>query len=337
MEKTSNILITGATGFIGGFIVDKALAEGMNVWVAVRQNSSRRYLQDQRINFLYLDFDDCRQMTDAMSGLRFDYVVHAAGVTKCIHAADFYRVNTQGTRNLVDTLLALKMPLKRFVFVSSLSVVGNVREDYPHKDILATDTPCPNTNYGRSKLESEHYLDDLTRRGLLPCVTLRPTGVYGPRERDYFIMAKSIKGHVDFAAGYKQQTLTFIYVLDVVQAIFLALDHGQTGSKYFLSDGNNYSSRDFSDLIRRELGNPWLIRIKAPIWLLRVVTFIGEYVGRATGKISALNNDKYHIMKQRNWRCDISPARNELGFAPEYDLDRGVTETIKWYKDNKWL
>lgn len=150
-------------------------------------------------------------------------------------------------------------------------------------------------------------------------------------------MAKSIKGHVDFAAGYKQQTLTFIYVLDVVQAIFLALDHGQTGGKYFLSDGNNYSSRDFSDLIRRELGNPWLIRIKAPIWLLRVVTFIGEYVGRATGKISALNNDKYHIMKQRNWRCDISPARNELGFAPEYDLDRGVTETIKWYKDNKWL
>ena len=71
--------------------------------------------------------------------------------------------------------------------------------------------------------------------------------------------------------------------------------------------------------------------------MLRVVTFIGEYVGRATGKISALNNDKYHIMKQRNWRCDISPARNELGFAPEYDLDRGVTETIKWYKDNKWL
>ena len=142
---------------------------------------------------------------------------------------------------------------------------------------------------------------------------------------------------MDFAAGYKQQSLTFIYVLDVVQAIFLALDHGQTGGKYFLSDGNNYSSRDFSDLIRRELGNPWLIRIKAPIWLLRVVTFIGEYVGRATGKISALNNDKYHIMKQRNWRCDISPARNELGFAPEYDLDRGVTETIKWYKDNKWL
>ena len=58
MEKTSNILITGATGFIGGFIVDKALAEGMNVWVAVRQTSSRRYLQDQRINFLHLDFDD---------------------------------------------------------------------------------------------------------------------------------------------------------------------------------------------------------------------------------------------------------------------------------------
>lgn len=86
-------------------------------------------------------------------------------------------------------------------------------------------------------------------------------------------------------------------MFDVVQAIFLALDHGKVGGKYFRSDGHNYSSRDFSDLIRHELGNPWLLRIKAPIWLLRVITFFGEYAGRLTGKISALNNDKYNIMK----------------------------------------
>lgn len=337
MEKGANILITGATGFIGGFIVDKALAEGMNVWVAVRPSSSRKYLTDTRIHFINLNFDSTSQMMEAMAVIRFDYVVHAAGVTKCIHSEDFFRVNTQGTKNLVDTLLKQHHPLRRFVYVSSLSVYGAVREDYPHQDILSTDIPQPNTQYGRSKLQSEDYLDDLTRRGLLPCVTLRPTGVYGPREHDYFMMAKSISQHVDFAAGYKPQTLTFVYVLDVVQAIFLALDHGKVGGKYFLSDGHNYSSRDFSDLIRHELGNPWLLRIKAPIWLLRVITFFGEYAGRLTGKISALNNDKYNIMKQRNWRCDITPTREELGYHPEYDLARGVRLTIQWYKDNKWL
>ena len=337
MNNTNNILITGATGFIGGFIVDKALDMGMNVWVAVRPSSSRKYLTDERIHFIHLDFDCKEQMVKEMSELRFDYVVHAAGVTKCINAQDFYRVNTLGTKNLVEALLELHMPLKRFVYVSSLSVFGNIREEYPHKDIKATDTPHPNTNYGRSKLESENYLDEMTARGKLPCITLRPTGVYGPREKDYFMMAKSISQHVDFAAGFKPQTITFVYVLDVVQAIFLALKNGKIGGKYFLSDGRNYSSRDFSDLICRELGHPWVLRLKAPIWLLRLITFCGEYVGRMTGKVTALNNDKYHIMKQRNWRCDITPAEDELGFHPEYDLDHGVRLTIQWYKDNGWL
>ena len=137
--------------------------------------------------------------------------------------------------------------------------------------------------------------------------------------------------------GFKPQVLTFIYVLDVVQAVFLALDKGVVGHSYIISDGKEYGSRTFSDLIRRELGNPWLLRIKAPLWLLRVITFVGEHIGRMTGTVSALNNDKYNIMRQRNWKCDISRARRELGYEPAYDLDRGVQLTIKWYKENKWI
>jgi NAD dependent epimerase/reductase-related protein len=170
-----------------------------------------------------------------------------------------------------------------------------------------------------------------------PYIILRPTGVYGPREKDYFLMAKSIKGHSDFAVGYKQQDITFVYVKDVVQATFLALDHGKIGSAYFLSDGKVYQSTTFSDLIHEELGRPWWIRITAPIWVLRVVTFFGDLIGHATGKISALNNDKYQILKQRNWRCNIRPAIEELGYKPEYDLKRGVKETIEWYKKEGWL
>ena len=329
-----NILITGATGFIGGFIVDEALSRGMQVWVAVRPTSSRKYLSDPRIQFLELNLSDKEQMKRQMDGLRFDYVVHAAGATKCLHAEDFFRSNTEGTKNLVQALMEQQMPLKRFVFVSSLSVYGPVAEQQPYREICGDDTPQPNTAYGRSKLAAEQYIESIEG---FPYVILQPTGVYGPRERDYFMMAKSIKSHTDFSVGYKPQDLTFVYVLDVVQAIFLALDCQKTGGKYMLSDGEVYSSRTFSDLIHRELGHPWLLRIKAPIWLLRIITFCGEYIGRMTGKISALNNDKYNIMKQRNWRCDIKPAMSELGYKPKYQLDEGVRLTIKWYKENNWL
>lgn len=334
MQQNKNILITGASGFIGSFIVSEALGRGMNVWAAVRRSSSRQWLTDPRIHFIELDLGDKEALKRQLGNLQLHYVVHAAGVTKCLRRDDFFRTNTQGTVHLASALHELAMPIERFVEISSLSVYGPVREQQPYTEILETDTPHPNTAYGLSKLEAERYLDGMTG---FPYVVLRPTGVYGPRERDYFLMAKSIKGHTDFAVGYRRQDLTFVYVLDVVQAVFLALDHGKTGRKYFLTDGHVYSSRAFSDLIWEELGRPWLLRVKAPIWLLRAVTFCGEYVGRMTGRISALNNDKYHIMKQRNWRCDITPAVNELGYRPQYDLKRGVKLTMDWYKKHKWI
>ena len=332
------ILVTGASGFIGSFIVEEALRRGFETWAAVRASSSRQYLQDPRIHFIELDLSSVEQLTRQLEGYSFDYVVHAAGVTKCIDKRDFRRINTEGTKHLVKAILALKMPLRRFVYLSSLSVFGAIREQQPYDDIRETDTPQPNTEYGRSKLEAEQWLDSLSpKSGGFDYVILRPTGVYGPRERDYFLMAKSIKQHSDFAVGFRRQDITFVYVTDVVQAVFLALERGQTGRKYFLSDGQVYQSSTFSNLIHEELGRPWWIRITAPVWVLRVVTFVGEYVGRLTGKISALNNDKYNILRQRNWRCDIGPAVSELGYRPEVDLREGVRRSIKWYKDNKWL
>ena len=329
------ILITGASGFIGSFIVEEALRRGLETWAAIRKSSSKDYLQDERIHFIELNLSSKEQLIEQLRPHQFDYVVHAAGVTKCLNKTDFHRINTEGTKNLVDALLELEMPLKRFVFVSSLSVFGAIKEQLPYDEIRESDTPRPNTEYGRSKLAAEHYIDTLAAR--LPYIILRPTGVYGPKEKDYFMMAKSIRQHIDFAVGYQRQDITFVYVTDVVQAIFLALEKGQTGRKYFLSDGQVYQSTTFSDLIHEELGRPWWLRITAPVWVLRIITFFGEYIGRMTGKVTALNNDKYNILRQRNWRCDIEPARRELGFEPKVQLKEGVRTTIKWYIDHKWL
>ena len=350
------ILITGASGFIGSFIVEEALRRGFDTWAAVRRSSSRAFLQDKRINLIELNLDSEADLKQQLQGLDFDYVVHAAGVTKCLDKADFHRINTEGTKHLVNAIRSLQMPLKRFVYLSSLSVYGAIHENQPYTPIREADTPRPNTAYGKSKLEAERWLDSLNNPSMVndqsskfkvqssksplppfPYVILRPTGVYGPRERDYFLMAKSIKQHSDFAVGYKRQDITFVYVTDVVQAVFLAIEKGQTGRKYFLSDGEVYQSTTFSDLIREELGHPWWIRITAPVWVLRIVTFFGEHIGRLTGKVTALNNDKYNILRQRNWQCDIEPAVRELGFRPQVKLAEGVRNTIRWYKENKWL
>ena len=340
------ILITGASGFIGSFIVEEALRRGFETWAAIRKSSSKEWLQDERIRFIELNLSSKAQLVEQLRGQDFDYVVHAAGVTKCLNKADFHRINTEGTKNLVDALLETGMPLKRFVFVSSLSIFGAIKEQQPYEEIRESDTPQPNTEYGRSKLAAEHYLESISQP--LPYIILRPTGVYGPREKDYFIMAKSIKQHSDFAVGYQRQDITFVYVEDVVQAVFLALTvrlssfKGESegvpnGRKYFLSDGKVYQSATFSNLIHEALGRPWWIRITAPVWVLRIVTFVGEYVGRMTGKVTALNNDKYNILKQRNWRCDIQPAIDELGYQPKVQLEEGVRRTIEWYKEHKWL
>lgn len=329
------ILITGASGFIGSFIVEEALRRGFETWAAVRKSSSREWLKDERINFIELNLSSKAQLVEQLKGKAFDYVVHAAGVTKCLNKADFRRINTEGTKNLVDALIETGMPLKRLVFVSSLSVFGAIREQQPYEEIRESDVPQPNTEYGRSKLAAEQYLDSLGSH--IPYIILRPTGVYGPKEKDYYIMAKSIKQHSDFAVGYRQQDITFVYVEDVVQAIFLALEKGENGRKYFLSDGQVYQSATFSKLIHEALGRPWWIRLTVPEWVLRIVTFCGEYTGRMTGKVTALNNDKYNILRQRNWRCDIEPARKELGYEPKVMLDEGVKRTIRWYQEHGWL
>ena len=335
-----SILITGASGFIGSFLVERGLEAGMNVWAALRATSSRKYLTDGRTQFIELDLghdERLRQQLKAHAEQHgpFDYVIHAAGATKCRRPEDFQKTNAEGTLRLALSLLetgALR-PEGRFVFLSSLSVCGPVHE-IDFEPITENDTPLPNTAYGRSKLQAERYLADVPG---LNYVVLRPTGVYGPRERDYFMMAKSIRQHVDFAVGFRPQVLTFIYVADLVEAAYLALDHGPRGAVYPLSDGRQYTSRTFSDLLQLELGVKRVVHLTAPPWVLWLVSCIAGKAAALLGRTSTLNLDKYRIMRQRNWKCSIEAARRDLGYRPQWPLTRGVRAAIEWYKAEGWL
>lgn len=335
-----SILITGASGFIGSFLVERGLEAGMNVWAALRATSSRKYLTDSRTQFIELDLGHDERLRAQLKAHAeqhgpFDYVIHAAGATKCRRPEDFQKTNAEGTLRLALSLLetgALR-PEGRFVFLSSLSVCGPVHE-IDFEPITENDTPLPNTAYGRSKLQAERYLADVPG---LNYVVLRPTGVYGPRERDYFMMAKSIRQHVDFAVGFRPQVLTFIYVADLVEAAYLALDHGPRGAVYPLSDGRQYTSRTFSDLLQLELGVKRVVHVTAPLWVLWLVSCIAGKAAALLGRTSTLNLDKYRIMRQRNWKCSIEAARRDLGYRPQWPLTRGVRAAVEWYKAEGWL
>lgn len=337
MEK---ILITGASGFIGSSLVERALADGMETWAAMRANSSRKFLNDSRTRFLTLDFSDQQTLTRQLQEFAgehgpFDYVIHAAGATKCRTEADFTEANAAVTGRLAMALLLSGALRKdgRFVFISSLSAYGPIHEQ-DGLPITEEDVPAPDTAYARSKLLAEKYLSDLKD---LDYVTLRPTGVYGPRERDYYILAQTVKRGIDVAAGRRPQALTFIYVDDLVDAAFLSLRKGAPRRAYLLTDGAEYDSRDFGRLVQEELKIKRVVRLTVPLWLLRAVCACGGAVARLTGNIPTLNLDKFRIMRQRNWRADITPAREELGFEPKFKLATGVHYTIAWYRRNGWL
>ena len=189
-----SILITGASGFIGSFIVEEALKRKFGVWAGIRSTSSKRYLKNRKIHFLELDFAHPNELRAQLSGHKgtynkFDYIIHCAGVTKCPDKHSFDYVNYLQTKYFIDTLKELNMVPKQFIYISTLSVFGPVREkDYT--PIKADDPAVPNTAYGLSKLKAELYIQSMPG---FPYVIYRPTGVYGPREADYYLMAKSIR------------------------------------------------------------------------------------------------------------------------------------------------
>ncbi|MBQ0021964.1 MAG: NAD(P)-dependent oxidoreductase [Prevotellaceae bacterium] len=344
------ILITGASGFIGSFLCEEALKRGMDTWAGMREHSSRKWLQQEKLQFAFLDMTNTETLTQQLTKFKetigkWDIIIHAAGATKCLDPADFDKHNFGCTKNLVTTLSSLNMLPQQFLYVSSLSVLGPIREeltDGKYSDMLSTDEPQPNTAYGHSKVKSEKWLKEFSlnpQNKDFNYTIFRPTGVYGPREKDYYLMAQNIKAHIDFGAGFKPQVITFVYVRDIVGAIFAAIGKADiaNGKIYLVSDGFNYSSRSFSDLIQKELGIKGVLHITAPLWFLRAVCAVSEAFSNITKKPSTLNGDKYKIMSQRNWQCDISPLKRDLGFSPEWPLDRGVKECIAWYKDNGWL
>lgn len=333
-NSAKKVLVVGAGGFIGGFIAAEALRRGYDTWVAVRESTSRRWLTDGRLKFVVLDYDNPEAMERELSAaaVRWDYIIYNLGATKCVNFADFNRINYLYLRDFIDALRHTSLMPDRLLYMSSLSALGP-GDEKGYEPLTNRTIPQPNTRYGVSKIKAETFLETCPD---VPWTIFRPTGVYGPHEQDYLMMIKSIDSHWDFGVGYRRQMLTFIYVDDLVNAMFDALNaEAALRHKYIISEPRAYTQKEFRTIVSKALGGRWVIPVKLPMWAVYAASCVAEKWATAKGKASTLNRDKFKIMKQRNWTCSVEDAVRDFGFNPQFSLERGVEATVKAYLDQK--
>ncbi len=336
-DNSKRLLVVGGGGFIGGFIAAESLRRGYETYVAVRESTSRKYLTDPELHFVVLDYDDeaslARELRAALpEGERWDYIIYNLGATKCVNFADFNRINYLYLCNFTEALRQAGMIPDRFLYMSSLSALGP-GDEKTYSPLTSRSIPQPNTRYGVSKIKAETCLETCAD---IPWTIFRPTGVYGPHERDYLMMIESIDRHLDFGVGYRKQMLTFIYVEDLVNAMFDAMVSPATlKKKYIISEPRAYSQSEFRRIVARALGGKWVIPLRLPLWMAYVASVAAEKWGTLKGQPSTLNRDKFKIMKQRNWDCDVSDAVADFGFRCRFPLEEGIRRTVEAYLDGK--
>lgn len=330
------VLIVGAGGFIGGFLAAEALDRGLEVWAGVRASTSRRYLTDPRLKFLVIDFDNPDSISGEMEnalpdGQRWDWIVYNLGATKCANFLDFNRINFTYLRSFTEALRQARKIPARMLFMSSLSALGP-GDETGYTPLDGKKIPEPNTRYGLSKIKAESYLE---ANPDIPWIIFRPTGVYGPHEQDYLMMVKAIDRHFDFGVGYKKQMLTFIYVSDLARAVFDALERAPIHRKYIISEPRAYTQSEFRGIVARALKRKFVIPVRLPLWMAWIASVVAEKWGRISMKPSTLNRDKFKIMRQRNWDCDISDAVADWQFSPRISLADGIDAVVAAYNDGK--
>lgn len=325
-------MITGATGFIGGFLVEAAVKQNFDVYVSVRKNSDLTQIKQFPIKYISLDFTSIDAMKAVLSEVQPDYIINNAGLTKAKTQQELDTVNADYAANLASAAVQSLPNLKKYVYISSLASYGPA--DTKGEDVVADhQIPQPVTMYGKSKLKAENLLKDIQN---LPFIILRPTAVYGPRERDLYTVFKMVNTGLSLYSGSGQQKLTFVYIDDLVQLILAVCKTKDVKKCYFVSDGNVYNSIILNENIALSLSKKTL-KFGLPLPLLTIVAYISELTGKISGKIPPLNLDKLNEIKANNWQCEVKPLFDDTGYKPKVFLKEGIKKTVDWYKNNNWL
>lgn len=314
-----HVLVTGANGFIGSVLVGHLVQKGFRVRAAVRNTETIRNPGFRTVDTIAVgDVGDATDWSAALRGI--DIVIHLAGRAHVLAEtapdplAEFRRINTDGSLSLARQAANTR----RFIFVSSIKVNGNITTDMPFSEASPT---LPLDPYAISKLEAEQRLTSLSGDTGLELVIVRPTLVYGPHNRGNFLkLLQLVKRKWPLPLGSVQNSRSLLYVENLASALALCVIHPcAKGETYLVSDEENISTPDLIVHLARQLG--------VPTKLLPVPTGVLRALGTLTGKSGEFERLLGSL------RVDSSKIRRDLGWSQPYTMAEGLQKTADWFRN----
>ena len=335
-SKTSqSVLLTGATGFVGSHAARRLLQEGYQVTCLVRPTSNLRFLQGLELDIQVSDMDRVESLQPLLENQHL--VVHLAGAVKAKDQADFYAVNLGLTKRLLHAAISAKNGPRRFVFLSSLAAAGPCGPRAQRTGLAGR----PVSTYGWSKRAAERLL--IQHRNDIEVVILRPTAVYGPRDRAMLPAFRTATAGLALEPAGAKQRVSFCHVEDLAQALHLAASRPlSSGHILPIASTPNVTMDEFARTllhsVQKALGrNRSGLALPLPATVLRSLGLVAGSLSRALGRAPMLDADKALELTAGDWVVDPKPAERFLGFSPSWSLAHGLEQTAGWYKKEGWL
>lgn len=321
------MLVTGASGMIGYHTVVRGLAEGYRIRAMIRPTSDGSLLADLPVEVVTADLGQPETLPPVVAGVQV--VVHAAAHIGDWGPIDEYRrINVVGLEHFINAC-ARESSLRRFIHISTLGV-------YPGRDHFGTDESVPPDLHGldgytRTKAEAEMLLRHHIEHYRFPAVILRPGFVYGPWERHSIprVIENLLSGRLKFI-GDGLKVINNTYVGNLVDAIFLAIDHPQAvGETFNIRDERLVTRQEYINTIADFFGCPH--PGKVPLWLAKLAVVPMEWWARlAKWKTPPLLTRARLKFMALNLDFSIEKAKNILGYQPRVDFQQGIRETLDW-------
>jgi nucleoside-diphosphate-sugar epimerase len=320
-----NILISGATGFMGSHLVKALAKEGYHCKCLVRKTSNINELKGSRnVEFVYGDITDIVSLENAMKGVRVVYHLAAQIGKWGIPQETYFSVNVQGTQNLLDA--AYKGQVGHFIFCSTPGVQGK-----GHAQASETLPYRPPYIYEVTKCEGEKLvLGFHQKRKDLSVTVLRPDFVYGPGDLRRLPLYRAIGNKRFYLIGNGKAFLHPTYVEDIIQGFCLPANNPVSfGEIYNIAGPRVITVREYAETIAETL-NVSLPHLRVPKLFAEILARFFAAFSRITGKEPILSQSKIEFLTSDHG-SNISKAMNELGYRPETDLAAGIKRTVDWY------
>jgi len=323
-------LVTGGQGFIGSHLCARLVAEGHSVRVLARPSSDLGGLAGLQLDVVRGDLTEPASLAPAVSGA--DVIFHLAGALKGLRETDLFRVNADGTKNLVAAAAAAEPPPARFVYVSSLAAAGAS----PGGTVPRTEEmpPQPLTWYGRSKFAGEQAVRSVAR---LAWTIVRPPIVFGPRERDVYGYFRIARHGLLPVVGFSDRYFSLLYVEDLADALIrAAAAPSAIGQVYFLAGPEVVSWLELGRLIASALGVTGRV-LRLPEIVAVGAGGLADLFARVRGRPEIFSSQKVIEILARAWVCSAEKAARDFGWRAATPLPDALRATARWYREHGWL